>query len=134
MFEKLFKKKKPQKTTEVTFKNTVCDAARRVGCQSGERDVHSWEEVERAIRNMLNDPEEFVILTVGDPRHGIRFIQATRLKNGNITVELALESADGTRLVDKECSEQECLAVFREFYNTTDVPGREQYKAMEFYK
>lgn len=133
MFENFFNKKKPQKTTQVVFKNTACDTPRQVGCQSGNRNVTSWGEVEEAIRAMLADPEEFVILTVGDPRYGIRFIQSTRTKQGNVTVELALEGTDGTRLVDKTCTEAECFEIFREFYNTTNVSGKEQYKPMEFY-
>ena len=128
-----FRKKLPQKTgSTVTFQNTACEVSRRVRSQSGERNVSSWEEVEAAIQRMLDDPEEFVILTVGDPRHGIRFIQSTRLRPGGITLELALESPQGTRLVEKTCTREECFAIFREFYNTTDVPGREQYTPVKF--
>ena len=121
MFKNFFNKKKAAKAPqEVIFKNTSCDVPRRVASQSGERDVTSWDEVEEAIRDMLADPEEFVILTVGDPRFGIRFIQSTQLKTGGIT------------LVEKDCTQQECLEIFREFYNTTSVQGVEQYTPVEF--
>ena len=133
MFKNSFNKKKAAKAPqEVIFKNTSCDVPRRVASQSGERDVTSWDEVEEAIRDMLADPEEFVILTVGDPRFGIRFIQSTQLKTGGITLELALETPQGTRLVEKDCTQQECLEIFREFYNTTSVQGVEQYTPVEF--
>lgn len=129
-----FNKKKPQKTTtKVTFQNTPCDTPRRLDTNSGtDHPISSWEEVAEALRGMFSDPEEFVILTVGDPRHGIRFIQSTQTKTGGITLELALESPEGTRLVERSCNQEECLAIFREFYNTTDVPQRELYKPVEF--
>ena len=63
---------------------------------------------------------------------GIRFIQSTQLKTGGITLELALETPQGTRLVEKDCTQQECLEIFREFYNTTSVQGVEQYTPVEF--
>lgn len=135
MFSNLFGKKKSPKTTpKVIFKNTVCQAPRQISTQSGERTISSWEEVAAAIGTMLRDPEEFVVLTAGDASHGIRFIQATQLQSGGITLELALESPEGTRLLEKTCTPEECTAIFREFYNTTNVPSQEQYTPVEFYR
>lgn len=131
----LFNKKKPRKTTsKVTFKNTPCDSPRRLDTNSGtDHAITSWEEVAQALQDMFLDPDEFVILTVGDPQWGIRFIQSTQIKSGGITLELGLESPDGTRLVERFCTQEECLAIFREFYNTTNVSQRELYKPVEFF-
>ncbi len=130
-----FNKKKPQKTTtQVIFQNTSCDTSRRLDTNNGaDHAISSWEEVEDALYEMFSDPDEFVILTVGDPCWNIRFIQAAQIKTGGITLELGLESPDGTRLVERTCSQKECLAIFREFYSTANVPQREAYQPVEFF-
>ena len=123
-------------TTDVTFEKTRCAVPYRLSTSEWERSISSWDEVEEALEKMQEGEVEFVILTVGEAPHGIRFIQTCPLPDReDVTVELSLEEGKSrSRLVEKDCSMEECIAIFRTFFHTTGVPDREEYKPMSFYQ
>lgn len=124
-------------TTDVTFEKTRCAVPYRLSTSEWERSISSWDEVEEALEEMQEGEVEFVILTVGEAPHGIRFIQTCPLPDReDVTVELSLEEEgkSRSRLVEKDCSMEECIAIFRAFFHTADVPDREEYKPMSFYQ
>ena len=126
-----------QLTSDVTFAPTKCEVSYLLSTDQGERGISSFGEVENALLDMMAGEAEFVILTVGNACHGIRFIQSCPLNDEDgFTVELALEQEGGrTRLVEKSFyTQKECLEVFREFYNTSSVQDKESYTPVEFYK
>ncbi len=88
--------------------------------------------VEDCILDMLDDEDEFVTLTVGEALHRIRYVQACQFPEG-ITVQLGIEEGGHTRLVEKTCTEKECLEIFREFYDTASVQNVEAYTPVEFF-
>ena len=59
-------------------------------------------------------------------------MQACRGTDG-IIVELGMEKESHTNLVEKICTEEECLEIFREFYDSTYVRDVEQYNPVEFF-
>lgn len=122
-------------TTNVTFEKTTCDTAHRLSTSEGERTVTRWAEVEEALERMLTGEVEFVTLIAGEAPHGIRFVQSCPLPDSDdFTVELNLEEKGSprSRLVEKDCTGEECIAIFREFYDAGSVPEREKYKPVEF--
>ena len=124
-------------TTQVTFTRTKCDVPFRLATSEGEWTVTQWEEIEEALDQMLDGELEFVILTTGDASHGIRFIQTCPLPDQDmVTVELSLEEPGNSRarLVEKDYDQEEVFAIFQTFYRTGNVPDREEYQPMEFYK
>lgn len=124
-------------TTQVTFTRTKCDVPFRLATSEGERTVSGWEEIGEALEQMLEEVVEFVILTAGDASHGIRFIQTCPLPDQDmVTVELSLEEPGNprTRLVEKDCGQEEVFAIFRAFYQTGDVPNRERYQPVRFFQ
>lgn len=123
-------------TSDLTFQNTPCEVPHKIATSEGEWEIHRWEEAEEAVLAMQAEEVEFVILTAGDARHGIRFVQSVPLADRpGFTVELALEEGAGTRLVEKEFrTGEECLAVFREFYHTSAVRDWQSYRPVRFYK
>lgn len=130
-------RKDPRLTTDVTFEKTTCDVPFRLSTSEWERTVSGWEEIEEALDQMLDGELEFVILTTGDASHGIRFIQTCPLPDQDmVTVELSLEEPGNSRarLVEKDYDPEEVFAIFQTFYRTGNVPDREEYRAMEFYK
>lgn len=130
-------RKDPRLTTDVTFEKTTCDVPFRLATSEWERTVSGWEEIEEALDQMLDGELEFVILTTGDASHGIRFIQTCPLPDQDmVTVELSLEEPGNSRarLVEKDYDQEEVFAIFQTFYRTGNVPDREEYRAMEFYK
>ncbi len=125
--------KKTQKTTtDITFENTTCNVPRNVRTQEIDQEVSSWEFVQDCILDMFEDGDEFVTLTIAEIKYGIRFVQACRGGDG-IIVELGIEKENRTNLVEKICTEEECLEIFREFYDTTYVRDVEGYSPVSFF-
>lgn len=119
-------------TTNVLFEKTVCTQPWNVRTQELDISVDSWDTIEDCLAAMLVDPDEFITLTTANAYHNIRFIQATQIKDG-ITVELGIEEGDHTRLVEKTCTEEECLNIFQEFFTSATVRNVEQYHPVEFF-
>lgn len=119
-------------TTDVTFEKVMCSLPRKIGTQSGEKEVHSWQEVEDRLWDMFTDEDEFVTLTMAEIRYHIRYIQACQIQD-KITVQLGVEEKDRTKLVEKTCSEAECMDIFREFYDSSYVWDIDKYKPVEFF-
>jgi len=133
VFNRLFQNKnRKTTTTEVVFQKTVCNVPWKVGTQETVCTVSTWQEIESYIRGMFADSDEFVTLTTGDALYHIRYVQATQSDKG-IIVQLGIEEGEKTRLVEKECSQKECMDIFREFYNTQNVRERGKYKPVEFF-
>ena len=93
-------------TTQVTFTRTKCDVPFRLATSEGEWTVTQWEEIGEA-------PDKDMV-----------------------TVELGLEEPGNprTRLVEKDCGQEEVFAIFRAFYQTGDVPNRERYQPVRFFQ
>lgn len=119
-------------STEVVFENTICNVHRELKTQESERAVDSWDEVEDGIWGMLEDENEFVVLTVGELLHQVRYVQAAQISDG-IIVQLGIEEGGQTRLVEKKCTQEECLNIFREFYDSALVHNIEMYTPVKFW-
>lgn len=125
-------KQEKKLTTEVVFGKTICNVPRKVSTQEVERSVDSWEEVADYILDMFEDEDEFVVLTVGELLHQIRYVQAAQVSSG-IIVQVGIEEGEQTRLVEKECTQEECMNIFREFYESALVQNLEEYTPVEFW-
>ncbi|RKJ06109.1 hypothetical protein D7X87_06660 [bacterium D16-54] len=119
-------------TTNIVFENTVCTQPWNLRTQELDISVDSWDTIEDCLAKMLVDKDEFITLTTANAHRNIRFIQATQIEDG-ITVELGIEEGDHTRLVEKTCTEEECLNIFQEFFSSADVQDLEKYHPVEFF-
>ena len=115
------------------FKNTFQNMkGNTVGTQDGERSANSWNDVMDGINEMFEYEDEFVVLTLADISHDVRYVQACYPDDG-ITVQLGVEVEGGIKLVEKTgLSEEECVEIFREFYETSNVQNVEQYTDVKF--
>lgn len=127
------RKTEKETTTDVTFGKVTCNTKHTVRTQEIEKTAPSWHMVEECLWNMFEDDNEFVVLTVGDARYHIRYIQAAQIPEG-ITIQLGIEEGEQTRLVEKTCSEEECMEIFQEFYHSSHVQDVEHYTPVEFYR
>lgn len=127
------KKQEKELTTQVVFEKTVCNVSRNVRTQEVDRPVDSWYEVLDYIQDMFEDEDEFVVLVVGELLHQIRYVQACRISDG-IIVQLGIEEGEQTRLVEKKCTQEECINIFRQFYDSASVQNVEEYTPVEFLK
>lgn len=112
------------------FEKTKCERS-TVRTQYEEKFADRWETVFDCISEMLDDSDGFVTLTLADIKHNIRYVQSALVSDG-LTVQLGIEEENGTRLVEKLCSENECIEIFREFYNTTNVANINEYSEVKF--
>ena len=124
---------KKETTTDVTFGKVICNGERTVETQEMKKINPSWDMVEECLWNMLEDEDEFIVLTVANAPDNIRYVQATQIPNG-IIVELGIEEGDNTKLVEKSCTEGECRDIFYEFYHSSHVRNVEEYQPVKFYK
>lgn len=116
------------------FKNVEGQTENTVETQDGERSAKSWDDVMEGIDEMFEYEDEFVILTLANISHDVRYVQA-RYHDDGVTVQLGVEVNDGKniKLVEKTgLSEEECVEIFREFYETSNVKNVEQYTEVQF--
>lgn len=134
LFKDLLKgnKQKKNTTTDVVFQKTVCHTPWSVRTQEVEKSVSSWEEVEDSILGMMTDEDEFVVLSTGDVCHHVCYVQATQNEKG-IIVQVGIEEGEKVRLVEKICSQKECMDIFREFFASARVERLEDYSPVEFF-
>lgn len=118
-------------TTDITFGKVTCSESYAEN-QNGKRKADTWRTVEDMIYEMFDDADQFVTLTLNDIDYNIRYVQATQVNDG-ITVQLGIEEGEHTKLVEKICSEDECLDIFEEFYYSSAVSDIEEYKPVEFF-
>lgn len=84
------------------------------------------------INEMFGNEDEFVILTLADIKHNVRYVQACYNDDG-IVVQLGIEVEGGIKLVEKiTLSEEECVDIFRGFYETSNVKDVEHYTEVQF--
>ncbi|MCI8284936.1 MAG: hypothetical protein HFE90_06705 [Firmicutes bacterium] len=123
---------KRETTTNVLFEKTVCEAPKNIRTQYEDKPVEYWTEVEDCIFDMFEDEDQFITLTVANARHNIRFVQACRI-SGGINVQIGVEDEKNTKLFEKTCTEDECLDIFKEFYNSSYIHDVEKYSPVEFF-
>ena len=124
---------KAKTSTDVTFENKNFPTQNTVSTQTvTDQAVSSFQMVEDYLWDMFGDEDEFVVLTLADILHQIRFVQAAQIKKGLI-VQLGIEEGDRIRLVEKECTREECMDIFREYYNSSYVRDVEKYQPVAFY-
>ena len=100
--------------------------------QCDEVPADSWETVREFLNIMFNDEDkdEFVVLSLAGTQP-IRYVQSAWTKNG-LVVQLGIDEENGTRLVEKFCSEEECVKIFHEFYDTSNVSNIKEYSEVQF--
>ena len=87
-------------------------------------------DIEDYLEDMFASPEQFVTLTAPEALRGVRFVQACVQKD-DIEVELGIEE-NGTHLVYKLCSEEECIRIFLDFFGDKFIPKMEEYQPVQF--
>jgi len=87
-------------------------------------------DIEDFLADMLESPDQFVVLEASQAQNKVRFVQACT-HDGEIEVEIGIEEK-GTCLFYKMCSEEECYHIFLDFYENTFIPKMGEYKPVEF--
>lgn len=112
------------------FENSKCERS-TVRTQYEEKAADSWETVQGCLDELFEDADDFVVLELADIKYNIRYIQSAWTTRG-FTVQLGIEEKDGTRLVEKYCSQEECVEIFRKFFETSKVDKVKDYSEVQF--
>ena len=125
-------KPKKQTTTDIAFRTEPCLSPTVLGSQDGELHNVSWQQVEDGLEDVFDDSNQFLVLTLQKIKHNIRYVQTTQCDDG-IVVQLGVENNNTTELVEKICSEHECIDIFREFYSSSAVKNLQDYTPVKFF-
>lgn len=98
--------------------------------QNGKIEKFSDADICNYLDDMFISPEQFVTLTAPASRQKVRFIQAC-MQTDHVELQLGLEE-NGTHLVHKLCSKEECRRIFLDFYIGEFVPSLYEYSPIQF--
>lgn len=91
------------------------------------------EEIQDYLEDVYYTPDQFLTLTSPEAQNKVRYVQTCyNNKKDEIEVELGIEEQDGTHLVYKMCSMEECKNIFIDFFQNTFKPDIKEYKPVEF--
>ncbi len=118
-FSKLFgKKEKPQ-------------AVNKFGIMAENQDKRVPAELNAAMYMLdeaFENDEQFLTLSLEKPLYdGVYFVQAARIPDGMISVQLGIEQENGTKLVEKLTDEVTCAKIMMHFLDTAKVEDIESY-------
>lgn len=135
-FDKLFGKKAdvgPQltaNTAEAKPKLMINTAEMTLENQNGVMNNVRDIDIENYLFDMFNDEDQFVTLSPMQPQGEIRFVQACQAR-GMIIVQLGMPQ---NAVIEKYCTQRECMDIFLHYYDTLQVENMEQYKPIELYR
>ena len=76
----------------------------------------------------FENDEQFLTLSLEKPLYdGVYFVQAARIPDGMISVQLGIEQENGTKLVEKLTDEVTCAKIMMHFLDTAKVEDIESY-------
>ncbi len=118
-FSKLFgRKEKPQ-------------AVNKFGIMAENQDKRVPAELNAAMYMLdeaFENDEQFLTLSLKKAIYdGVYFVQAARLPDGMISVQLGIEQENGTKLVEKITDEVTCAKIMMHFLDTAKVEDIENY-------
>lgn len=93
----------------------------------------SKSDILKYIDIMLDDPDQFVVLSAPKPIENIEFVQAA-LAMGRIQLQIGVmeTEAGSCKLYFKECTEEECKKSFLDFFHGNFQPDMKEYKPVKF--
>ncbi len=99
--------------------------------QNGGIRPKSVDDVREYYTIMLDDPDEFIVLTSPDAINHVRFMQATRRGTDCGLVELEIGMDDG-ELLGRDCKQTEALSAFEEFFSGNYTPDLKKFSPVRF--
>ena len=128
----IFKKNVRKETTDVDFEKVEYTGRMKLENNfDGPIDSPTWQQVQLYINKMIQNNEEFIVLTLSEAVYGVRYMQACDV-NGEYFLELGIETDDKTKLVEKVCDKKELVERFAQFYEYGIVHDIDQFKPVSF--
>ena len=90
----------------------------------------SWQQVKNYIDKMAENTEEFIILNRKNAANNVKYVQAATIPGG-YTFQVGTEKMGKYELVEKECSLDEIVQYFSDFYTNGVVEVNEDFTPVE---
>ena len=132
-FDKIFRRKDKPVTITVEGKRT--DVGNKFGIMAENQDRRVPAELNAAMYMLdeaFENDEQFLTLSLEKPLYdGVYFVQAARIPNGMISVQVGIETDNGTRLVERTTDEVSCAKIMMDFLETAKVQELESYSLVK---
>ena len=122
-----FKKKKKEK--EIILETVPSQDGFSLENQNGKTNNISSTDIEDYLNEMFGSFDQFVILTSPKTQNHVRFIQACMVDN-QVEVQILIENPKAS-LYYKQCSKEECLRIFLDYYHNTFIPNMNEYQPVQ---
>ena len=128
-FDIIFRRK--DKPVAITVEGRKTDVTNKFGIMAENQDRRVPAELNAAMRMLdeaFENDEQFLTLSLEKPLYdGVYFVQAARLPNRMISVQVGIECNSGTRLVEKITDEVACAKIMINFLETARVEDIDSY-------
>ncbi|MBE6888596.1 MAG: hypothetical protein E7485_01080 [Ruminococcaceae bacterium] len=135
-FDKIFRRKDKPVTIAVKGKKT--DVNNKFGIMAENQDRRVPAELNAAMMMLdeaFQNDEQFLTLSLEKPLYdGVYFVQAARIPSGAISVQVGIESEDGTKLVGRLTDEVTCAKIMMYFLDTAKVESIDDYEVVKICK
>ncbi len=128
-FDMIFRRK--DKPVTITVEGKRADVGNSFGIMAENQDRRVPAELNAAMYMLdeaFENDEQFLTLSLEKPLFdGVYFVQAARLPDRMISVQVGIETDNGTRLVEKTTDEVTCAKIMMYFLETAKVQDIESY-------
>ena len=129
-FDKIFRRKDKPVTITGEGKNAP-KIGNKFGIMAENQDRRIPAELNAAMYMLdeaFENNEQFLTLSLEKPLYdGVYFVQEARIPDGSISVQVGIETENGTRLVERTMDEVSCAKIMIHFLETASVGDIDSY-------
>ena len=135
-FDMILRRK--DKPVTITVEGKRSDVGNIFGIMAENQDRRVPAELNAAMYMLdeaFENNEQFLTLSLEKPLYdGVYFVQAARIPDGQISVQVGIETDSGTKLVEKLMDEVSCAKIMMYFLETAKVEDIEDYTLVKMCK
>ncbi len=135
-FDMIFRRK--DKPVTITVEGRKTNVTNKFGIMAENQDRRVPAELNAAMMMLdeaFQNDEQFLTLSLEKPLYdGVYYVQAARIPSGAISVEVGIESEEGTKLVGQLTDEVTCAKIMMYFLETAKVEDIDDYEVIRICK
>ena len=135
-FDMILRRK--DKPVTITVEGKRSDVGNKFGIMAENQNCRVPAELNAAMYMLdeaFENDEQFLTLSLEKPLYdGVYFVQAARIPDGQISVQVGIETDSGTKLVEKLMDEVSCAKIMMYFLETAKVEDIEGYTLVKMCK
>lgn len=135
-FDMIFRRK--DKPVTITVEGKKTDVNNKFGIMAENQDRRVPAELNAAMMMLdeaFQNDEQFLTLSLEKALYdGVYFVQAARIPNGAISVQVGIENDGGTKLVEQLTDEVTCAKIMMHFLDTARAENIDDYEVVKICK